>query len=46
MLSSAGVALRGTFIIDKEGIIQYATINNLSFGRSVDETKRILQVGG
>ncbi|MEN9232263.1 MAG: peroxiredoxin [Thermostichus sp. DG02_5_bins_236] len=39
----AGVALRGLFIIDKEGIIQYSTINNLAFGRSVDETLRILQ---
>ena len=39
----AGVALRGLFIIDKEGIIQYATINNLSFGRSVDETLRTLK---
>ncbi|MEM9542621.1 MAG: peroxiredoxin [Cyanobacteria bacterium P01_E01_bin.42] len=39
----AGVALRGLFIIDKEGIIQHATINNLSFGRSVDETLRTLK---
>jgi peroxiredoxin (alkyl hydroperoxide reductase subunit C) len=39
----AGIALRGLFIIDKEGIIQHATINNLSFGRSVDETLRVLQ---
>ncbi|MFB2838428.1 peroxiredoxin [Floridanema evergladense] len=39
----AGVALRGLFIIDKEGVIQHATINNLSFGRSVDETLRTLQ---
>ncbi|MGQ9836628.1 MAG: peroxiredoxin [Cyanobacteriota bacterium] len=39
----AGVALRGLFIIDKEGIIQYSTVNNLAFGRSVDETLRILQ---
>lgn len=39
----AGVALRGLFIIDKDGIIQHATINNLSFGRNVDETKRTLQ---
>jgi peroxiredoxin 2/4 len=38
-----GVALRGLFIIDKEGIIQHATINNLSFGRSVDETLRTLK---
>jgi peroxiredoxin (alkyl hydroperoxide reductase subunit C) len=39
----AGVALRGLFIIDKEGVIQHATINNLAFGRSVDETLRTLQ---
>jgi len=39
----AGVALRGLFIIDKEGVIQHSTVNNLSFGRSVDETLRTLQ---
>lgn len=39
----AGVALRGLFIIDKEGVIQHSTINNLSFGRNVDETLRVLQ---
>ena len=39
----AGIALRGLFIIDKEGIIQHATINNLAFGRNVDETLRTLQ---
>ena len=39
----AGVALRGLFIIDKDGVIQHATINNLAFGRSVDETLRTLQ---
>ena len=39
----AGVALRGLFLIDKDGILQHATINNLSFGRSVDETLRVLQ---
>jgi peroxiredoxin 2/4 len=39
----AGVALRGLFIIDKEGIVQHSTINNLAVGRSVDETLRTLQ---
>ncbi|AMW30222.1 peroxiredoxin [Arthrospira platensis] len=39
----AGIALRGLFIIDKGGIIQHATINNLAFGRNVDETLRTLQ---
>ena len=40
------MALRGLFVIDKEGVVQHATINNLGFGRSVDETKRVLQVWG
>lgn len=39
-----GIALRGLFIIDKEGVIQHSTINNLAIGRSVDETMRTLQV--
>lgn len=43
ILHHSGVALRGLFIIDKKGVIQYSTTNNLSFGRSVDETLRILQ---
>jgi peroxiredoxin (alkyl hydroperoxide reductase subunit C) len=43
VLTEEGIALRGLFIIDKEGIIQHATINNLAFGRSVDETLRVLQ---
>ncbi|EIE20432.1 thioredoxin-like protein [Coccomyxa subellipsoidea C-169] len=43
VLTPEGVALRGLFLIDKEGVIQHATINNLAFGRSVDETLRILQ---
>ncbi len=40
---AAGIALRGLFIIDKDGVIQHVTINNLAFGRSVDETLRTLQ---
>ncbi|GAX82795.1 hypothetical protein CEUSTIGMA_g10221.t1 [Chlamydomonas eustigma] len=43
VLNDEGVALRGLFIIDLEGIVQHATINNLGFGRSVDETLRVLQ---
>lgn len=43
VLSEEGVALRGLFIIDKEGVIQHSTINNLAFGRNVDETLRVLQ---
>jgi peroxiredoxin 2/4 len=43
VLTEDGIALRGLFIIDKEGMIQHSTINNLAFGRSVDETLRVLQ---
>ncbi|CAI9097627.1 OLC1v1034098C1 [Oldenlandia corymbosa var. corymbosa] len=43
LIHDQGVALRGLFIIDKEGVIQHSTINNLAIGRSVDETLRTLQ---
>lgn len=43
VLTNEGVALRGLFIIGKNGIIQHATINNLPIGRSVDETLRVLK---
>jgi hypothetical protein len=44
VLTDDGVALRGLFIIDPEGVVQHATINNLAFGRNVEETIRILAV--
>jgi len=37
-----GVALRATFIIDPEGIIRWVNVNDLSVGRSVEETLRVL----
>jgi peroxiredoxin (alkyl hydroperoxide reductase subunit C) len=43
VLTDEGIALRGLFIIDREGVVQHSTINNLAFGRSVDETLRVLQ---
>ncbi len=43
VLTEEGVALRGLFIIDREGIVQHSTINNLAFGRNVDEVLRTLQ---
>lgn len=42
LVEGAGVALRGVFIIDDEGTVQYAAIHNLSVGRSVEETLRVL----
>lgn len=43
LIEGQGIALRGLFIIDPDGVLQYATINNLNVGRSVDETLRVLQ---
>nr|YP_009332911.1 hypothetical protein [Membranoptera tenuis]AKL79167.1 hypothetical protein [Membranoptera tenuis] len=43
VLTEEGKSLRGLFIIDKEGIIQHSLVNNLDFGRSVQETIRVLQ---
>jgi peroxiredoxin 2/4 len=40
---AAGVALRGTFIIDPDGILQYVVISGLNLGRSTEETLRVLQ---
>jgi len=37
-----GVALRATFIVDPEGIIRWASVNDLSVGRNVDEVLRVL----
>jgi len=38
----AGAALRATFIIDPDNVIQHVTVNNLNVGRSSEETLRIL----
>ena len=43
LLTNDGMAFPGLFLIDKEGIIQYYTVNNLLCGRSVNELLRILQ---
>ncbi|NMB28276.1 MAG: peroxiredoxin [Tissierellia bacterium] len=43
LLEEEGVALRGLFIIDPEGIVRYSVIHDLNVGRSVDETLRVLK---
>ncbi|MBI2520715.1 MAG: peroxiredoxin [Bdellovibrio sp.] len=43
VLLDDGMALRGLFIIDDNDIIQHCTINNLSVGRNVDETLRLVE---
>ncbi len=42
LIAEEGIALRGLFIIDPDGVVQHATINALNVGRSVEETLRVL----
>ena len=38
----AGIAYRGLFLIDKQGIVRYEVIHDLAFGRSVQESLRMI----
>ena len=42
VLLEGGVALRGTFLIDKNGVVRQETINDLPLGRSIEETIRLV----
>jgi peroxiredoxin (alkyl hydroperoxide reductase subunit C) len=42
LLLEGGMALRGTFLIDKDGVVQHSTINNLGLGRNIDEMIRMV----
>jgi peroxiredoxin (alkyl hydroperoxide reductase subunit C) len=42
LLEDAGVALRALFLIDREGILRHALINDLPLGRNVGEALRVL----
>jgi len=37
-----GIALRGSFLIDKEGVVQHQVVNNLPLGRNIDEMLRMV----
>ncbi|MGD8239515.1 MAG: peroxiredoxin [Armatimonadota bacterium] len=43
LIEEEGIALRGLFIIDPDGVLQYQVVHALNVGRSVDETLRVLQ---
>ncbi|HEV8591566.1 MAG TPA: peroxiredoxin [Pyrinomonadaceae bacterium] len=43
LVEEANIALRGLFIINPEGVLQYSVVHDLNIGRSVDETLRVLQ---
>lgn len=42
VLVNDAVALRGLFLIDKEGVLRHALVNDLPLGRNVDEAIRVL----
>lgn len=43
LLEDDGIALRGLFIIDPEGVVRYSVVHDLNVGRSVPETLRVLK---
>lgn len=43
VLLDGGVALRGLFLIDAEGVVRHQVVNDLPLGRSVDEALRMVQ---
>jgi len=43
LIEDEGIATRATFLIDPEGIVQYACYHNTAVGRSVSETLRVLE---
>ena len=42
LIEEAGIALRGLFIIDKEGVVRRLLVNDLPLGRSVEEAIRVI----
>ncbi len=43
LIPQAGVALRGAFLIDKQGVVRQQTINDLPLGRNIDEFLRLVE---
>ncbi|REJ77389.1 MAG: peroxiredoxin [Acidobacteria bacterium] len=43
LVEEANIALRGLYIINPEGVLQYGVTHAINIGRSVDETLRVLQ---
>ncbi len=42
VLFKEGVALRGSFLIDKDGTVRHAVVNDLPLGRNIDEMIRMI----
>jgi peroxiredoxin 2/4 len=42
LFEDVGVAFRGTFLIDANGVVRHAVVNDLGLGRNIDETLRMV----
>ena len=42
LVEGEGIAYRGLFLIDKEGIVRHQVVNDLPLGRNVDEALRMV----
>ncbi len=42
LIEDDGIALRGTFLIDKEGIVRHQVVNDLPLGRDIDDALRMV----
>ena len=43
LVEDKGIALRGLFVIDPEGVLRYKVVHDLNVGRSAEETLRVIQ---
>ncbi len=43
VLLDGGIALRGLFLIDEQGVVRHQVVNDLPLGRSVDEALRLVK---
>jgi lipoyl-dependent peroxiredoxin subunit C len=42
LLEEPGIALRGTFVIDPEGILRWMSVNDFTLGRNIDDLLRVI----
>ncbi|MBA3634043.1 MAG: peroxiredoxin [Acidobacteria bacterium] len=43
LIEDEGIALRGSFVIDPEGVLRYSVVHDLNIGHSVDEMLHVIQ---
>ncbi|MCL5103220.1 MAG: peroxiredoxin [Armatimonadetes bacterium] len=43
LIEEQGIALRGLFIVDPDGVLRYQVVHDLAIGRNVDEVLRVIK---